>query len=228
MFLDANLTFDTAAAITTTRVSTNVIDLLANRDLGVGRVQVKLVCLVTTAFTSATPTATLNVQLQGAPDNGSGSPGGYATILESGVTPLGQLLTGTKIAQFDFGVVSDAISAIATVTATYSSASTAVTAANNSGINGYEVTGPGIVPGTTIASGGGTTSLTLSQNTTAASTTGPGGIATLTFSGNLPPPRFVQLNYVASATMTAGAVSAYLALDVDEVNYYKPGIIVNN
>ena len=58
MFQDANLTFDQNVAITTTRVSTNVIDLFANRDLGVGRVQAKLVVIVTAAFTSATPTAT--------------------------------------------------------------------------------------------------------------------------------------------------------------------------
>lgn len=51
-----------------------------------------------------------------------------------------------------------------TTTATATVGSTAVTVASGTGIaNGDYVAGPGIVPGTTVSSGGGTTSLTLSN-----------------------------------------------------------------
>jgi hypothetical protein len=229
MIRDAYLVFDPAAtAITVTAVSTNVLDMGVARDMGIGRIQGKILALVGTQFTSGTATATMNVQLQGAPDSGAGVPGVYQTIVESGTIPLGQLSANTKIAQFDIGVLAEGVQASVTSTATYSAASTAVTVPSTTPTtyNGMQVVGVGIVPGTTIATGGGTTSLVLSTNTTAASTTGPLGISTLTFLGAYAIPRFYRLNYVCSNTMTAGTLQAWIGLDVEEMVYYRPGVVV--
>lgn len=97
MILDALLEFDpagTSVAIAAgTQASTNVIDLhgsgliptlAANqgaRDLGIGDDPALKICVqVDTAFASAGSTGTINVAVQGAPDNGSGAPGTYVTM----------------------------------------------------------------------------------------------------------------------------------------------------
>lgn len=104
MILDGNLMFSTPAspqAITVTAASTNIIDLLNPRDLGIGDdPALKLACLVTTAFTAG-GAATLTVQFQGAPDNGSGAPGTYVTYAESRAYAVAELLLGSKLLPID-------------------------------------------------------------------------------------------------------------------------------
>jgi hypothetical protein len=225
MYLDALLQFDPAAtAVTVTAASTNSIDLGAARDMGIGRVQGKVLVLIGTAFASATPAATMNVQLQGAPNN-AGVAGTFTTIVESGTIPLGQLQAGFKVAQFDVATVSDAISTTATqATTAVVSASTSVPIVSATGLlAGMFVTSnaSGVTPGTTISSISGNT-LTLSSAATLTSG------QTLTFIGSVPVPRFLRLNYVCSNTMTAGTVQAYISLDPDEMIYYPSGFSVPN
>lgn len=96
MILDAFLEFDpagTSVAIAAgTQASTNIIDLhmagipvlAANqgaRDIGIGDDPAMKLCVqVDTAFASAGSTGTIQVAVQGAPDNGSGAPGSYVTM----------------------------------------------------------------------------------------------------------------------------------------------------
>lgn len=97
MILDAYLEFDPAATSVAiaagTQASTNIIDLhgtgllptlAANqgaRDLGIMPVHPLKICVqVDTAFASAGSTGTIQVAVQGAPDNGSGVPGTYVTM----------------------------------------------------------------------------------------------------------------------------------------------------
>ncbi|MCA8429352.1 Bbp16 family capsid cement protein [Burkholderia seminalis] len=92
MILDASLIFDTGAAITSTTLSTNVIDLSGFRDLGVdgGRYSVpKLMCLVTTAFVSTN--ATLQASFQGSTDNST-----WTTYASSAAVPAAALIAGAR------------------------------------------------------------------------------------------------------------------------------------
>jgi hypothetical protein len=77
-------------------VSTNIVDLGIARDIG-GAVsdQLMLLCQVATAFTSG-GSATLQVQFQTAPDNGSGLPGSWVTLAQSDAIPVAQLVRGYK------------------------------------------------------------------------------------------------------------------------------------
>ena len=77
-------------------VSTNIIDLGVARDIG-GAVtdQLMLLCEVTTAFTSG-GSATLQVQFQTAPDNGSGAPGSWSTLSQSDAIAVASLVQGYK------------------------------------------------------------------------------------------------------------------------------------
>lgn len=227
MILDGNLQFDPAntSVATTNTVSTNILDLNNNRDLGIGRHQGKIIVIVNQSFGSATASATLNVQLKGAPDNGSASPGTYQLIGESGVIPLGFLSKGYKAAQFDIPPIGDAVGSLgpAGCTLTTTSASTSATVSSATGLlAGMEVVATGIVPGTTISSISGTT-LTLSTNATAAGTN-----VAVAFLGSNVPYRYLELNYVCSATMTAGTVQSYVSLDPDEMVFYPPGVVVAN
>ena len=76
--------------------STNIIDLGVARDIG-GAVsdQLMLLCQVVTAFTSG-GSATLQVQVQTAPDNGSGAPGAWSTLAQSDAIPVAALAQGYK------------------------------------------------------------------------------------------------------------------------------------
>ena len=76
--------------------STNIVDLGIARDIG-GAVtdQLALLCEVVTAFTSG-GSATLQVQFQTAPDNGSGSPGAWATLAQSDAIAVASLVQGYK------------------------------------------------------------------------------------------------------------------------------------
>jgi hypothetical protein len=76
--------------------STNVVDLGIARDVG-GALseQLLLLCEVTTAFASG-GSATLQVQFQTAPDNGSGAPGTWAILSQSDAIPVASLVQGYK------------------------------------------------------------------------------------------------------------------------------------
>jgi hypothetical protein len=124
MILDAFLQFTGAPATggivvtgtnydlptTGTQNSSNILDLhmagipvLANlqgaRDIGIGdNPALKLLVQVTTAFGGGT---SLQVILQGAPDNGSGSPGSYANWWLSPVYTEAQLVAGARLYDMD-------------------------------------------------------------------------------------------------------------------------------
>jgi hypothetical protein len=104
MILDSLLMFSTPAspqAITTTAASTNIIDLLNPRDMGIGdNPALKVACIVTTAFTAA-GAGTLTVSFQGAPDNGSGAPGTYVDYAISRAYALADLVVGAKLLPID-------------------------------------------------------------------------------------------------------------------------------
>jgi hypothetical protein len=93
------------------QASANVIDLsqLASsakgygRDIGVGD-GLWIVCLIATTFTGTG--ATLQVNIQYAPDNGSGSPGTYVTMVSSAVYTVSQLVAGTEIMRVEVPPVS--------------------------------------------------------------------------------------------------------------------------
>jgi hypothetical protein len=84
---------------TGTQTSTNQIDLVAARDMGIGDdPALKLLIEVMTTFTGGT---SLAVALQGAPDNGSGAPGTYTTMWTSPVTLEADLIAGRYLANID-------------------------------------------------------------------------------------------------------------------------------
>lgn len=222
MILDTLARFEPSAlAVTTTAASTDSMDLGAARDIGAGEPDLYAVAIVGAAFTSATATATLTIQLQGAPNNG-GVAGSWYTILSSPAIPLGQLAANSKILQVPIPILAQVSPTVISTTGTFSSGSTAVTAAVATVINGMFVSGTGIVPGTSVATGGGTTSLVLSDNTSAAGTA-----AALVFSSAAPLPRFLRMRYVASNTMTAGTIAfAGIVLDPEAAYAYAPGVTV--
>lgn len=106
MILDSLLMFSTPAAPQALTAqgdvaSTNIIDLLNPRDMGIGdNPALKLAIYITTAFTSA-GAGTLQVKFQGAPDNGSGAPGTYVTYTESRAYALADLAIGAKLLPID-------------------------------------------------------------------------------------------------------------------------------
>jgi hypothetical protein len=98
MILDRSLCFDggdnnTFAAITTTRDSTDVIDVgiggqIGNaRDMGVG-MGLQLLVLSNRLFAGGT---SVQISLQGAPDNGSGAQGTYVSYAQTPAITLAQL-----------------------------------------------------------------------------------------------------------------------------------------
>ena len=103
--LDSMLMFSPPSApqaITTgAAASTNIIDLLNPRDLGIGDdPALKLMFYVSTAFTSA-GAGTLQIAFQGAPDDGTGNPGTYVTYAESRAYALANLSLGAKLFPID-------------------------------------------------------------------------------------------------------------------------------
>jgi hypothetical protein len=90
---------------TGTQVSTNQLDLGiiglplsasggGARDIGIGDdPAMKIAVIVTTTFTGGT---SLQVNIQGAPDNGSGAPGSYTTMLSGPVVVEANLLGATS------------------------------------------------------------------------------------------------------------------------------------
>ncbi len=92
MIQDALLIFDPAGtAITTTATSTNVLDLLNKRDLGIGSSPDEPNLMVTVGTTFAGGTS-INVQFQTSPDNST-----WTTAAESGVIALANLVAGARL-----------------------------------------------------------------------------------------------------------------------------------
>lgn len=112
MILDGLLQFTgpNGDSPTATAVSTNVIDLhmagipvlaagQGARDMGIGDdPALKLLVLVTTAFTGLT---SLQVALQGAPDDGTGNPGTFVTWWTGPATALASLTAGARLYDMD-------------------------------------------------------------------------------------------------------------------------------
>lgn len=106
MILDGALQFTGAAGAvnsdtptTGTQQSTNILDLVNARDMGIGDdPALKILVLVTEAFTVGT---SLNVQIQGAPDDGTGNPGTWTTMIESGVLLEATMVVGRLILAID-------------------------------------------------------------------------------------------------------------------------------
>lgn len=120
MILDKLLTFSGGLANTTdnldspttgTQVASNIIDLgvtsgvpsSANgggaRDIGTGDdPSLKLSAIITTAFASGT---SLQLELSGAPDNGSGLPGSYTVMWLGPAVIEANLLAGMQLANID-------------------------------------------------------------------------------------------------------------------------------
>lgn len=119
MFLDALIAFSTAQAITSTAASTSIYDVtgagsgnatnmisgvtssgaaLIGVDIGAGDgfIRPSVFVDVSTAFVSAGG-ATLTVQLQAAPDNGSNAPGTYVTIFQSAALTVAQLSSSGQV-----------------------------------------------------------------------------------------------------------------------------------
>lgn len=85
MLLDSQLEFSNAQALTATAVSTNVVNFVDDRDMGIGR-NVELVITGSGTFASAAGTATLTVQVQYSKDNNT-----YVTAAESDAMTITQL-----------------------------------------------------------------------------------------------------------------------------------------
>ena len=116
MILDFNLQFTgtvgspNQSPTTGTQTSTNIIDLhmagipvLANlqgaRDIGIGdQPALKIVCWVTIAFTGGT---SMQINLQGATDNGSGAPAAFSTWWSSPVYAEATLVAGARLYDMD-------------------------------------------------------------------------------------------------------------------------------
>jgi hypothetical protein len=114
MILDALWLFSAAAGdspTTGSQTSTNVVDLGLTglpasaggggaRDIGIGDdPAMKLMVVVLTTFTGGT---SLQINVQGAPDNGSGSPGSYTIMAAGPVVAEAQLVAGARLLDIDF------------------------------------------------------------------------------------------------------------------------------
>ncbi len=105
MYIDGELQFTGAAGAINTdgpttgaQTSTNVLDLSNARDMGVGDdPALKILAQVTTEFTGGT---SLQVSLQGAPDN-AGSPGTWTTYASGPVVLEAALLVGARLLDID-------------------------------------------------------------------------------------------------------------------------------
>lgn len=117
MLLDKLMEFDpTGTAITVTAVSTNALDLHGaslipapsatvkpGRDMGIGSAMgalPKVTVIATEAFAAA-GAGTLQVQVQGAPDNGAGAEGAYTTYAETPAIGKAALVAGVHIFDID-------------------------------------------------------------------------------------------------------------------------------
>ena len=92
MMIDNNLIFDSNAAVTTTRDSTNIIDLSVARDIGDGEDIEVLVQCGTTNLASTATTTTIIAQIMVSTDNST-----YTTAAKSDAVAIGKLTTGSHI-----------------------------------------------------------------------------------------------------------------------------------
>lgn len=89
MLLDSQLAFDPAgSAITVSRASTNVIDLLNAEDLGIGDNPTLKIAVFTDGLFAAAGAGTLQVQFQESVDNAT-----WTTVVESPAYSLAQVNT---------------------------------------------------------------------------------------------------------------------------------------
>lgn len=106
MIIDGALQFSgTAGTISTdspttgSQTSTNIIDLVNARDLGIGDdPAMKVLAQVMTTFTGGT---SLQVTVDGAPDNGSGSPGTWTTYASGPVVLEANATAGRRLCDID-------------------------------------------------------------------------------------------------------------------------------
>jgi len=104
--LDKLLEFDpTGTALTTTADSTNRLDLGANRDLGVDGQTLDVLVQIITSLTGGT---SLQVAIQGAPDNGSGAEGTYVTLVQTPAIVTARLLAGRELLRVPLPYLQDA------------------------------------------------------------------------------------------------------------------------
>jgi hypothetical protein len=98
MIMDGLLLFSSAQNLTTgTIASTNVIDLLNARNMGVGDdPALKIACFITTAFTT-TDSGTLTIQAQGSTDNST-----YTVYAESRAYAAAELVVNAKLFPIDW------------------------------------------------------------------------------------------------------------------------------
>ena len=100
MLLDKQNQFSADAGDSPTSVgsvdSTNIVDLGTTRDIGDAvTANLFLLAQVVTAFTSG-GSATLQVQVQIAPDNGSGVPGAWSVLEQSAAVAVASLVQGYR------------------------------------------------------------------------------------------------------------------------------------
>jgi hypothetical protein len=108
MILDNSWVFSNGQALTVTAASTNIVDLTGAgsgnapnlsfgnattfaEDLGTGTGGEVPQILASIGAAAPTGGTSINVQFQGAPDNGSNAPGTYTTYVETGAIPIAQL-----------------------------------------------------------------------------------------------------------------------------------------
>jgi hypothetical protein len=220
MILDGSQFFEPLAgtAITVSAYSTNVYDLVVNRDFGGGANPPQIVAAVLASFASSTPSATLTIGVQGAPDNGSGSPGGFQTVEQTPAVPLGQLQAGQRPMKIGLASVSEMpLPAVFTTGTTTLGGNTMMVGSATGLTQGQNIFGnPNVPPGTTIASISGTT-VTMSTGTGVT----PGTAVATRFGAPQPMPRFLQLIYTCSATFTAGKLWAGIT-DLEELPAIYP------
>lgn len=93
MYIDGLLQFSSAQALTTTAVSTNVVDLLNPRDMGIGEdPTLDVVAQVVTAFVGGT---SIQAVLQGSVDNST-----FTDMVSGPVVALANLIVGAQLANF--------------------------------------------------------------------------------------------------------------------------------
>lgn len=97
MILDKSLEFDPAGtAITTDQASTNIINLVNARDMGIGDApSLKVLCSVTTSF-NTTDAATLRVEFQGSTDSTT-----WTTYAQSAALASATLTAGRQVFPID-------------------------------------------------------------------------------------------------------------------------------
>lgn len=96
MILDALLEFDisTGVAITVTRDSTNILDMAAQRDMGVGDFTLAILVSIITAFTAA-GAATLTTEVKASADNVT-----YYSLASTIAEAVANLTIGRQLARW--------------------------------------------------------------------------------------------------------------------------------